>query len=241
MFTAFHALPPKTQVGLTLGVLGAIFATAIMAMVILTRSNLTGLEQGQMILLLTTIAGFMGTAWRESRNRKWAIEDRRQAADEQTNVIVAKAQAEATALLIATDAKAKVLHLETMAVAEKIRLETLRAAAALREDQRIVAENLTAKIQEVHKVAENAFNEANHVNLKIENLNQRLLQEAEKTNDDTAAKATDKKLDDIQQTADTIDAKVSGQAVKKLDEIKETAEDIDAKVDTLTERRGPAR
>lgn len=45
---------------------------------------------GQIILLLTTVAGFFVTAWRENRNRKWDLEDRRLAREEIANKVIAQ-------------------------------------------------------------------------------------------------------------------------------------------------------
>lgn len=212
MMETFRNLTPAVQVTVTLGAMFSVSAVATTGIWALTRSGGIGdLQWGQTMLLATTIAGFAVQAWREARNRSWAIDDRKRAADAQTADIVAKAKAEAEALLVTTEAKAKALHLESLAVAEKIRTETLAAAIMLREEQKHASEALLEKIDDVKNEAQKTYKEANHVNLKIEDLNKRIL---EKSGDD-------KKLEHLQKTADDVEVKV--------DEVRAHQKDRDGK------------
>lgn len=152
---------------------------------------------GQLVLLVTTIVGFVVTAWRENRNRRWASDDRAAA----TREIVEQAKAEAEALRIRAEAiadqvkieaavLAAVVKKESMAAAEVLRREAVRQAestransvkeaAGIREEQRISIENLGDRIDAVGVAAVDAYKEANHVNIKIEDLNKRLLLQGE--------------------------------------------------------------
>jgi len=148
------------------------------------------IQIGQIILLITTAGGFIAQAWREARNRKWAIADRRAELDAQTEKIIAEAHARASALMIETAAKAKVLHFEQLERAEEIRahLTTQDAALAAHDewerDERATAQVSNAQvvglIQEAKTAAESAYTEANNVNAKIADLNTRLLREEQK-------------------------------------------------------------
>lgn len=109
---------------------------------------------GQLVLLVTTILGFLITGWRENRNRKWAAEDRRLATAE----IVAEAKAEA----------------EVTRIKNEIIADNLRTAAL------VDAAKVHAKLDEAQTAAHVAYKEANDVNVKIANLNERLLKQVEK-------------------------------------------------------------
>ncbi len=160
---------------------------------------------GQLVLLLTTIGGFIYTAWRENRNRIWASEDRRAATAE----IIERATAEAQAARIKAEAIAEILRVESLQLAAKVREEariaaeilrletlqtahimrdhTLREAEAIRNATALQSGQILLKVQEGTAAAKEAQREANHVNLKIENtnkaienLNERLLKQGEK-------------------------------------------------------------
>jgi hypothetical protein len=160
---------------------------------------------GQIILFLTTLGGFIVAAWRENRNRRWAQQDRAEAAAAATlerklatDEIIARAAAEAEATRIKTESiaeslrvtgmqtaaklreesrvAAEILRLETERNAAHIRENTLREASAIREAQIRDAAILVKEIQDAKGAAHSAYQEANHVNNKIEALNQRLLE-----------------------------------------------------------------
>ena len=189
---------------------------------------------GQIILLITTLGGFIVAAYRENRARRWATEDRAAA----TREIITRAAAEAEATRI-----------KTVAIAESLRIEALDIAAQLREDARVEAEvlrteamrladlalkeantvraaaekataELLAKVQEGTDAAERTYVEANNVNNKIENLNQRLM--ATQHLSEQAPKIMDAKLDEIN---------------KRGDEMVETADDTNERVRVI-EKRG---
>jgi hypothetical protein len=207
--SAYRALSPPAKVGV------ALFAFSIVVIAIAwTATRVTfEIQRDTLLLLLTTVTGFAVSAWREARNRRWAKKDQEDKLNAQTAEIIARAQAEATALLIQTEAKAKVLHYQTLATAERIRQDTLISAQIIREDQRKVEEHLSEKIAEVHTVAVDAVREANDVNQKIANLNQRLLS-SEETHDSErkpgqAIPSITAKLNGIQTTADNIEDKVN--------------------------------
>jgi hypothetical protein len=161
------------------------------------------LTLGQLILFITTVAGFLSVAWKEHRNRQWAIEDRKLAAAERERNrldMLEQTKVEARALLIKTEAIAEAVKIEALAVAEKLRIEA--EAIALK-----VSDKLEIRIEEAKVAAHNAFQEANHVNGKmdrtaeqIKQLTSRLLVE-----EDTH---TDDKLDKVIATADSIEEKV---------------------------------
>jgi hypothetical protein len=211
--TAYRTLSPLAQVVV------ALFLFSIVLFAVVWVATRITFDKGQLILFITTVIGFAGTAWREYRNRKWAKKDREDELNAQTAEIISRAQAEATALLIQTEAKARALHFQTLATAERIRQDTLVSAQIIREDQRKVEEHLAEKIAQVHTVAVDAVREANDVNQKIANLNQRLLS-SEETHDSErkpgeAIPSITTKLNDIQTTADTIEDKVDALKKKK--------------------------
>jgi len=144
---------------------------------------MTDVGIGQIVLIITTAGGFAAQAWREARNRKWAIADRRAELAAQTAQITADAQARAAALIIETEAKAKALHLGLMTRAEEIRTR-LAIHDQWERDERRAATDTTAHvvslIEEAKTAAQSAFSEANNVNLKIADLNKRLLYEEKK-------------------------------------------------------------
>ena len=134
-------------------------------------------QVAQIVLLLTTVGGFAAQAWREARNRRWAIADRKADLDATADRIIAEARARADALLIETDARTRALHLEQIA-----RAEELQANLAVHDEwERSERDAATASVAtvvsligEAKVAAESAYQEANNVNVKIENLNARL-------------------------------------------------------------------
>jgi hypothetical protein len=165
------------------------------------------LTLGQVILFLTTVAGFLSVAWKERRNRLWAIEDKRLAAEErerERNDLIAKAKVEADALIIRTEAIARAVSIEAQAVAERLRIEAeaiaQNVAKTLIVDNKATTNRLAASIAEVGASAHRAYEEANHVNVKIEQLNARLLAQEETQGE--------QKLDHVIATGDSIEEKV---------------------------------
>ena len=156
---------------------------------------MTDFQWGQLVLMATTVGGFIRMSYIDKRNREWAQEDRRH----ETDQIIAKAKAEAEALRIHNDA-----------LAETIRGAALSAAANLREEQRKIADNLQidarvaatelhqsvmTKVEEAISAGDRAYKEANHVNIKIEDLNQRLLAQGDRQHD--VAKDANKVIEEI--------------------------------------------
>lgn len=142
------------------------------------------------VLIVTTVAGLLATIinivntnYREKKLREWQIEDRKLTINE----IVAKAEAEATAVRIRAELTAKNLVRETK-----------RAAAQVRQDNRVNIEAVSHKVESVGKQAEAAFNEANHVKKDIKNLNERLI----------GAEGQQGQLDVIVGKAESIEGKV---------------------------------
>jgi hypothetical protein len=136
----------------------------------------------QLVLFLTTVAGFGYQAWREQRSREWSAGDRAAA----TANIIATAQANAEALLIKTQAEAEALRI--------IQGQTTRL--------------ITSKLDTVHQVAveakaeaQVAYSEANGLNLKNHELRQEILAVAN-------GGKTAQRLDHLQGTADDIQTSV---------------------------------
>ncbi len=151
--------------------------------------------------------GFIVTAWRENRNRRWASEDRIAA----TREIVARAAAEAEATRIKTESVAETLRLtgvleaaklreDNRISAETLRLETLAAANVVRESALRDSAEMMAKIDGAAQASREAEKVANNVNEKIANLQEHLseaerraapLDAMKRTGEDTNAIATD--------------------------------------------------
>lgn len=149
---------------------------------------MTDSQAGQLVILATTVGGFLVAEWRASRNRRWAEEDRlrniesaREERKAATDEIIARAQAEAEATRIT------------------LRAHTELTAAGLRDD-----------VRQATAAAHVAYKEANDVNLKIANLNQRLLSRTEvapggrRHYDDVA------RIEKIDATTERIEARLTG-------------------------------
>lgn len=155
----------------------------------------TQLIIGQAVLLLTTISGFIVTAWRENRNRKWAAEDRQTS---YTNVIRA-AQVEAEAARIKRDADIEALRQESARMAELVKLEAVKVAAELAASHQNEMLKLHNGIADVKHEARAAYNEANHVNQKLVTIGQQILQAK-----DAAQKNVDGQAASFQTLQDTV-------------------------------------
>ncbi len=126
---------------------------------------------GQLVLLLTTIAGFVAAAWRENRNRRWAAEDRAI----QAAIVTAERRAATEEIIERARAEAEAVRIKTDAAAAALREEGIQLAARIRAQQAATAQHLIAKVGEATTAAHEAYKEANDVNGKIADLNERLL------------------------------------------------------------------
>lgn len=184
--------------------------------------NLTDAQWGTLLTILSVVGTFFVTEWRAARNRKWAIEDKKAATAE----IIERAAAEAEATRIKTEAIADNLRRHTELTAAQLREEARIGADALVheaaviaakletkttaqiEEQRQTGAELTALVAEATVAAKDAYKEANNVNVKIEDLNQRLMQVAK------VPAAAEKKIEKIDATTERIEAKVDADAGK---------------------------
>ena len=183
--------------------------------------ELTDAQWGQLVILATTVAGFAWQAYKENRSRRWASEDRAAA----TSQIIADAAAQAEATRIKTAALAETLKLEALLETarlrnevlergETVRHEVIAAASVARDEARKQAEALGAAIDATKTAAHEAYKEANHVNLKIEDLNKRLMksqEQATKTEEESRStgEQTLKVSKDIKVGVDDIQEKVT--------------------------------
>ena len=185
---------------------------------------MTDSQWGQLALWATTVAGFLVVEWRAARNRRWAIEDKRAATAE----IIERAAAEAEATRIKTEAIADQLRRHTELTAAQLREEARIGADALVheaaliaakletkttaqiEEQRQQAAELAKQVAEVKVAAHDAYKEANNVNIKIEDLNQRLVTQQRIA--DEAPAAAVKTIEKIDATTERIEAKVDADA-----------------------------
>lgn len=139
---------------------------------------------GQIVTFLTVVLGFAITAWRENRNRHWAEQDRQVAAQQ----VAADRKQEIETIVTKAAAEAQASHLQTAALAERLRIAHLVEVEQLRADTKIGTEQVIAKldhaIEEVgtaKSLATSAYSEANAVNLKIHDLNARIVTEGAAT------------------------------------------------------------
>lgn len=194
---------------------------------------MTDYQISQIVILLGMAGGFLGAEWRASTARKDAKAQRdanaieakaaREVAAEErraaTAQIIEQAKAEAEATRIKTEAIAENLKVEAQAIAESLRIQNQLSAKQIRDEQQIfreqqatVAQHLVNKVEEATVAAKDAYTEANHVNVKIENLNQRLMVEEKKPPTIAAVSALTQKaagqIDNIEATATRIETKV---------------------------------
>ena len=101
--------------------------------------------------------------------------------DRECNVrlIVEKAEAEAEALRIHTDAVAESLRKNTDVIAKDLRECNLEITDKLLKVHDSSFAAITNQLAEVKTEANKAYTEANHINIKIENLNKQLLKQSE--------------------------------------------------------------
>lgn len=137
---------------------------------------LEGVTKGEVLTILTLVFTFLGSMWKDSRNRKWLEKD----SEIKKKEIIDLAEAKAEALLIESRAIAKALRIK----ARKIALQVSEDLHKVSDDS---TQHLALKIDEAKKAADNAFQEANDVNGKIKDvsndikeLNSRLLTQESK-------------------------------------------------------------
>jgi hypothetical protein len=127
----------------------------------------------QLTILITSVVGFLGTffgflgQWMIARrNRAWELENKRLEAEERAH--------EREELVKLAEAKAQALVIEAKAIADALSIKTIRSVAQLESSIRKVG---AEAVDAAHK----AYEEANHVNVKIAELNDRLLEQKERT------------------------------------------------------------
>jgi len=177
----------------------------------------------QLIAILVMAGGFFGQWLRERAARRRVLDDRQHTKEEDERKlaeIVERAKAEAEAARIKAEAAADVIRIELQQIAERQVLETRKAASLVREDQRKTADAMAAHIEEVRTAAVAAIHEANGVNAKLEQTNQRLLEVAA-----VAAEGKAQKLEEIHEDVRTNTAKV--------EEVKTTVDKIDKRSENL--------
>jgi hypothetical protein len=141
----------------------------------------------QMMTLMTVVGTGVGTVllqvYREGRARKWAEADRQMHAAEDMahrEMIAAKVKTEADMLAVHVKAEADLLAVrlenERQRLALQLAQESLLSAASRQDLKRALSE-ASAKVDQTIERANAAYKEANHVNLKIEDLNARLLKQ----------------------------------------------------------------
>ena len=129
----------------------------------------------QLILLVTTIIGFVVTLITQMMNRRWAVQDR----EANVKLIISKAEAEAEALRIHTDSVANSLRINTNIIAKDLRECNSEITDKLLKVHDTSFAAITNQLAEVKTEANKAYTEANHINIKIENLNKQLLKQSE--------------------------------------------------------------
>jgi len=141
--------PPSAFPRFTLTVLVIGFISALSQMLALAQAqtpiviagndsiSVAILITGQCVIFLTTIVGLIASWFRETRNRKWDLEDRQ--------VLAAKVQTQ-------VDLTRDALHDKT----EEVRVQHAKATEALGR-----------KIDENTEISRSAFHEANDVNTKL--------------------------------------------------------------------------
>jgi len=120
-----------------------------------TTDNSTILIVGQIITFLTLVLGWLVTLYREKRNHHWELDERA--------ALAAKVKEDAEALATHVATKADAVAAKVQAASDALASQIDHKSAAL---STAIAEN-TVKTEQAIVSADNAFNEANHVNLKI--------------------------------------------------------------------------
>jgi hypothetical protein len=112
---------------------------------------------------------------RTARDRQWALEDRRELAA----TLAAKVEASAATVAATVEATASTLAAKVAADHSTLRGQVDKAEASANkavEDLTVLMRENTTLTSEVGRQAAAAYSEANHVNLKISDLNKRLLE-----------------------------------------------------------------
>lgn len=121
---------------------------------------------GQIVILLTTIGGFLANAWNQDRKRQWDKEDREasQRADLELRAAL-REDDQRDRERIARELAAKVVHTSNV-LADKVVFVAEKVA-----DRALAAtEKLSSEIAVNTEISTNAFHEANTVNQKLEKL-----------------------------------------------------------------------
>jgi len=184
----------------------------------------------QLAILATGVGTFLASEYRAARDRRWLERDREEAKTE----AVAERKAATAEIIERAAAEAEATRIKTEAIAVSLRQHTALTAARLREEARVGAEELVhqaaliaedLKVATAHTTAETreelatlvnaatvaakeAYVEANSVNVKIENLNKRLLadESSKVTAANSAAAVTIEKID---ATTERIEKKIA--------------------------------
>lgn len=138
---------------------------------------------GQLILLLTTLAGLWFTNYRESRNRKWDLEDRKRAREEleakveqvkvatisRQEVVLAKI-AENTEISRTAFTEANNVNAKFMALANAINASYDRKAQNIREraeDFKHILENTHATLEHTQATVESTHEKVESIERKL--------------------------------------------------------------------------
>ena len=148
-------------------------------------------------ILITSIVGFLSTlmvllinTWKEARNRRWDLEDRRAARQEQER----KLQNQTDELKRIAQLEADLTRARAAQVEAELKAESARSAHALQQTQRV----LEAKIHENTEVSKSAFKEANAMNRKLQRIHSAIDNVRPKGARRSTDVQTDKQLADIQ-------------------------------------------
>jgi len=117
----------------------------------------------QVVTLVSLLAGFVYTWFREGRTREWTLADARE--------VASKLSTDAIAMAAKVNQEAAVMAAKVIADAEKLAAKVHDSAEKLANK---VAEN-TAVSTDAARGAKEAYTEANTINAKIADLNRQLL------------------------------------------------------------------
>lgn len=127
------------------------------------------LANNQTTILVTTIAGFLSTIvalifqiWREGRNRRWDLEDRRLARQEAD----LKIESQTKELSRVAALEAQVTRARAAAVEAELRVQTARQHQAIQRTESVISEKIDANT----RVTELAAEKAKLVDSKLEAL-----------------------------------------------------------------------
>jgi gas vesicle protein len=119
------------------------------------QTYMLGTVIGQIVVVVTTILGFAYTIYRENRNRRWDLEDRKRAREELQTLTTS------TATKLETTVEHRATELATALSSRATEL-----AQTVDRQRHQLSEQLTENTQ----ISKQAFHEANDVNQKIAEL-----------------------------------------------------------------------